>query len=88
MTKRAGASDAFVTACAPAGAGREVDDVPLGEHPLALGRAQCRRAAEDDHHLLGAVMEVVDDEVARVELDPMGATRSARGERREHAPAT
>src|SRR5262249_31219509 len=41
--------------------------------PLALGCAQCRAAAEDDHQLLGAMVVVVGGRVARPELIHAGA---------------
>ena len=89
---RNGSSVSFFHAVAPVGTEWEVDGLALGQLPLTFLCAQRRPAAEHDQELFPGVMEVVDDEVAGVELveggaeagtlerarEPLGAAASAR----------
>src|SRR5439155_3477673 len=59
------------------GPSREDNRVSLGEDALALGCPKRRSAAEDDDHLLAAVMQVVPILSARLELPDGGAERAS-----------
>src|SRR6266516_2539594 len=59
--------------CEPA---REDDHVSLREDSLSYGRPERRRAAEDDEHLLAAVVQVVPVLATRLELPDRGSERA------------
>src|SRR6266480_5620961 len=72
--------------CEPA---REDDHVSLREDSLSSGRPERRRAAEDDEHLLAAVVQVVPVLATRLELPDRGSERAgARAVEAEGADAS
>jgi len=56
----------------PCGADRKHHDLAASHEPLAVLGLHRHLAVEDEEHLLGRVVEVVHDEVARPELVDRG----------------